>query len=340
MTFLLESPATVEGIGPQRAQALAAAKIETIAEMFGAGAPRVAKLIPAASKAQIGGWFCAAALRRVEGVTPDIAEAFVAGGVRSVGQLADAGLQTLEQAVKAAREANRLQQDISLYKLAELQRKAWRIRGLGMLAGRIFDDGGAAIAGVEVSAGGDKAVSDAAGRYAFEKLEPGTVYPSIAQPGRGRSLHALSREIRAGKLTGPVVHRLPAVPQAQSPAPLLDEIDGEVIVYTPRNHNHEVTLPLSQFKDGTLFLVRDIKDNGETRLLDLYKALQDDTILIRRATVQRSALPAGAATGTVVQLQAGALTATSYTSTDVATLKRQKWLAAHPPSTRTVISVT
>ncbi len=339
MTFLLESPATIEGIGPQRAQALAASGIETIADMFGAGAPKVATLLSGASAAQVGQWFCAGALRRVEGVTPDIAEAFVEGGVRSVGQLAEAGLSALEAAVKTARDASKLHQDLSLYQLADLQTKAWRIRGQGMLAGQVLDDAGAPIAGVSVDIGRDETTVDAKGRYAFERVNAGRVSPVLTVPGRSQPLNALPREIRAGKLTGPVRHRLGPAPA--TPLSLVrDEMDGDLFVHTARYRNRLVMLPLTDFRDGTYLLIREIKASGETRLLSLYKKRQDEVTLIQRASVQRGDLPAGAGVGAVVQLQSGRLAATSLTAAAVADLKWQKWLATHPSRSRTVITVS
>jgi Domain of unknown function (DUF4332) len=152
-SFLLSSPAVIEGIGPARADALKASGIETIAEMFAAGARRVHQMLPRTGPRQVGSWFVAAQLLRVDDMTPNLAEALVDAGIRSVPQLAEAGLRTVELAVDRALNDGKLQEKPSLYNLAGLQRDAWRVRERGMLAGRILTPDGNPIAGAEVRAG-------------------------------------------------------------------------------------------------------------------------------------------------------------------------------------------
>ena len=65
-SFLLESPEAIEGIGPERVKKLKDGRIDTIADMFAARAPRVRKLLGNVSPRQVGDWFCAATLMRVE----------------------------------------------------------------------------------------------------------------------------------------------------------------------------------------------------------------------------------------------------------------------------------
>src|SRR5258707_1128326 len=122
-SFLLKSPEILEGIGPERAQILKDSEIYTIADMFAARAPRVHTLLGNVGARQVGNWFCAAMLLRVEGITPSLAEVLVDAGIRSVSKVADAGLQTLERAIKAGVDAGKIPALPSLYKLADIQRE-------------------------------------------------------------------------------------------------------------------------------------------------------------------------------------------------------------------------
>jgi len=338
MSFLLQPPSMIEGIGPQRAQALAAEGIETIAEMFVARASRVTSILGNVSPPQVGSWFCAAMLFRVEDVTPDIAEAFVDAGVRSVPQLADAGLRTLERAIEAAQDAGKLHDNVSLYKLAELQRNAWRARDRGMLVGRVVDKDGAPLAGTNVNIGRYNMTVDTLGRYAFDSVPEGEVAARVELPGRDRVHHFLPQTIHHGKLTGPVLHTIDDPPANPLPPLTLDEFDGDLFVHTARYRNRQVTLPLDQFREGNHFLVRSIDPGGDVKLLSLYKKRLNDVTLIERAKVPAGVVPAGVEVGSVLLLEAGTLKATSLTSADVADLKYQRWQAASPTHTRNVIN--
>src|SRR5215471_4579811 len=173
--FLLKSPDVIEGIGPERVRKLKDAGIETIADMFAARAPRVLRLLGNIGPPQVGNWFCAAALMRVEGVTPDIAEVLVDQGIRTVSKLADVGLQTLENALKTGVDAGKISAAPSIYKLADIQRDAWRAGDRGMVAGRILDDQQAPISGAHVQVGSFEMDTNGAGRYAFDSIPQGQV---------------------------------------------------------------------------------------------------------------------------------------------------------------------
>jgi hypothetical protein len=339
VNFLLESPSVIEGIGPQHTKALAGAGVETIADLFAARARKVARLLPGLSHAQVGALFCAATLLRVEGVTPDLAEAFVAAGIRSVASLADAGLQTLENAARTARAANRLHEDFSLYRLSELQRNAWRTRDAGMLAGRVLDKTGQPIDGAVISIGRQKMTTDTTGRYAFDRVPAGRVDTEIQLPGRARALHLAPRQIEAARLLGPIVHTVGDPPAQPLAVVALDELDGVLIAPSAHTDSREVTLPLGEFRQGTHFLLREISGNT-ARLLSLYKKRRDDVILIDRLQVPTSELPAGAKTGDVLILDSGKLVATGLTPAAVGSAKWDTWRQTTETRTRRVLNVT
>lgn len=337
-SFLLRSPDVIEGIGLQRRRALENAGIHTIADLFAARAPRVHALLAGTSPRQVGKWFCAATLLRVDGMTPDLAEVLVEAGIRSVGKLADAPLQTVESACDDGVAAGRISAAPSLYELADLQRAAWSVRDHGMLAGRLVDDAQAPIAGAKVRLGSWTETTDAAGRYAFGALPEGVFAASIEIAGRPGPLGLARVTVRAGKLSGPVTSRIPPAPSNRPPREF-NEFDGEVIVNTARTSTHLDTLPLDTFRDGTYFLTREFRSNGSARLLSLYKRRIGTAIYIDRAVVPPADLPANTAVGDVLQYAGGRLQKTTLTTADVEQLKRDERRQAHPTTERRVLTV-
>jgi Carboxypeptidase regulatory-like domain/Domain of unknown function (DUF4332) len=339
LSFLLSSPEIIQGIGPERARLLKDAAIGAIADMFAARAPRVHKLLGDVSAREVGNWFCAATLLRVEGMTPAIAAVLVDAGLRSVSKVAEAGLQTLERAIKAGVDAGHVPSLPSLYKLADLQQEAWRARDRGMVAGQVQDNARAPIAGAKVKLGPYSTTTDDGGRYAFDGVPEGKFSTVITGAGRPGPLSVAPLTVIAGKLTGPVTHRIPpATPTTFSP-PTVDEFDGELIVNTARTSTQLDSLELDKFRDGAYFLTREIRSDGRAQLLSFYKRRIGTTIHIDRVLVAPADLPANTKVGDVLLLSSGHLQQTSLTPSDVAQLKREKWEQTHPATQRRVIKI-
>jgi hypothetical protein len=337
--FLLKSPDIIQGIGPQRTQALKDAGIHTIADLFAARAPRIHSLLTGTSARQVGKWFCAATLLRVDGMTPDFAEVLVEAGIRSVGKLADTELQTLETAFNSGVTAGRISSSPSLYEMADLQREAWRARDRGMVAGLVQDDAQVPIAGAKIKLGSHSAATDDAGRYAFSDLPEGKINSLIVISGRPNPIGLAKLTVRAGKLTGPVKNRIPQAPTSTQAPKTFDEFDGELIVNTARTSTKLDTIALDAFRDGTYFLTREIRSNGNAALLSLYKRRIETTIYIYRAVVSPADLPANTAVGDVLLFSGGHLQKTTLTTSDVSRLKREKRQQAHPATQRRVIRI-
>src|SRR3954463_11747988 len=106
--FLRASPSVIEGIGPAIETALAAVGIQSIADFLRKGPDYVHRTLPATSLQRAERWCGAALLLQIDGISPDLAEAFSAAGIENPSDLADAGLLTLERAVKAAHDGRRL----------------------------------------------------------------------------------------------------------------------------------------------------------------------------------------------------------------------------------------
>ncbi|MCK6545930.1 DUF4332 domain-containing protein [Myxococcota bacterium] len=338
MSYLLEAPETIEGIGPAREEVLRRAKITNLAELFRAGAPRVHRLIPGASAEQVGEWFCKGALMRVEGMTDDLADALVTEGIRSVHALADAELGALEAAAKKGRESGRLRAAPDLHALSALQKRAWKLAGSGMLAGRLCDRNGRGIAGARVIAGDREQHTDEAGWYAFDKLDAGRIRVRIELERRPFPLDVGEVEIRDGKLTGPLRHRCSRDP-APSRLPVVRELDGHLIANTRATDVQLLTRPLEELPEGSLVQVRTLGADGHSRLMSFFKERTGNTIIIPRARVKREELPAGAAVGDVLRWAAGRLEATTLTPKDVAELKRARWEETTKRRTARVIRI-
>ena len=105
--FFRSSPELLEGIGEARSRALEDAGITTLAEMLARGPGVVHRLLPGTSPHQVVRWFAATLLLQIDDVDPQLAEAFVDGGVFTIDRLAARGLQTLERVVAAARDTAR-----------------------------------------------------------------------------------------------------------------------------------------------------------------------------------------------------------------------------------------
>ena len=343
-SFLLSSPETIEGVGAARGAALAAAGIKTIAEFFRAGPRKVHALCPNATAREVGEWICQATLYRVKGVTPDLAEALVKAGIRSVGRLASAELADVEAAVVKARASDRPSLSLSMaptvYNLARIQQAAWKLEGSGMVVGRLLQQrGGQPIRGALVALGEQDTTTDDQGWYAFEKVAAGLARVRISIEGRPFPLELKPREVAAGKLTGPIVLHIAPAPSGRPPLPVIREIDGSLIANSKATRVQLQWKALEDLPEGTCLLVRHFGKDGLARLLSFYKEQVGRVIYVTRARAKPEELPPGAKVGDVLRRAGGRLEATSLTPADVAAQKRSKWESAAPRRARRVLKV-
>lgn len=315
-----QSPSVVEGIGEAHASTLHAAGITTLSEMLRRTPEQIERLVPRASLTQIRGWFAAAWLLRVEGVTPDIAEALVAAGITGASALANAGLQTVERAIADAVAKKTLHSAPSLYKLAALQRSADGFRSTGGVYGKATNlTTGAPLAGVVISSGDHRTETDADGYFELRSVAAGRASLTVSSDRR-RSTCAffIKTEQMIGPLTLKITERAPA--KAVTP---VREADG---AFVSPGRSKSVTLidrKLEDMPNGTYLRVREISESGSVRLLHLFKTrvgreIQGDVVIIEKAQ-----LPAGTKVGDILQYQDKALKLTKLSLRDVATQKLQ-----------------
>jgi hypothetical protein len=312
---LLQCPTLVEGIGPATKSKLNTAGVETIADLLGWQPEelgrRLSVSVPAAAK-----WLAAARLLLVEGVDKDCAEAFVEAGITSVQKLSEAGLQTLERAVKKAEEAGRMAAAPSLYRLAAMQRQAWQVRTSGMLVGRLTDTAGTAQAGVAVTVARRSTRTDEAGRFCLRLLPAGAQVLTLRF---GHRLSTVPVAIKAGRLTSSIILQVDPHPADAAPKSR-NEADGDLVWLQRQCFPSLVSCGLDDLPDSTHLQVREIGDDS-VRLLHLYRQRIGDEVISQRVTVPREQLPQGATVGTVLSLSGSTLSTTELSLRDVAAIK-------------------
>jgi hypothetical protein len=136
MSNLAEPVELIEGIGEAHGAKLRAKGADRIGDLLKHSTAWIARAT-GVGEDQAEKWVAAGWLLQVSEVEPDIAEALVQAGVRSIVDLADAGLETLEQAMQKAVAANTTNTASSVYRLAEIQRNAGRQRNTGVVFGKL-----------------------------------------------------------------------------------------------------------------------------------------------------------------------------------------------------------
>jgi hypothetical protein len=311
---LLLVPETIEGIGHVHAAALDSAAIATLGDLLRLPAWRVAVAVSHASPAAAAKWQAAAHLLQVDGVDPDVAEALVEGGVQSVGELAEAGLRTLELALERAVAARRIRSDVSLYRLAALQRAAAKLVPTGIVLARLVDaDSRGPIAGARVRCGGARTETDAEGRIVLPAVPTGVQEVQITLE-RGRYL--VSRVVVASRRVASL-KELRVRARRAAPLRELREAPGRPILFARACVLEYVETTLADLPDPTHLVVRRLDGSGEARLVHLYRRRIGRALEVERVRVPAARLPDGARVGSVLELAGGALVLTTLGVKDV-----------------------
>jgi hypothetical protein len=335
-SVFLESPAVIEGIGRRRAAALEQAGIHSVAEMLLAGPRATHRALTRVARRQVGDWFATALLLRVSEMTPNLAEALVAGEIRSVRRLSEAGLQTLERAMKRAVDDGKLAEAPSLYRLAEYQRDAAAVRDRGVVVGKVVDrTRQRPVPGVSVWGVRRETETDGRGVFAFTNVPAGPLRLAVDAPGR-RTPVPFTVRVEAGRIAAARL-RLPPRPRGR-PAPReIRESDGKLVWHGRSSLPRLVTRALSDVPDGVHLLLQSVGRAGEGRLVNLYKTRVGNVVLTERVDVAAADLPAGAAAGDVLELAGGRLTRTQLSVMDVAALKVERALGVRPKPRRRIV---
>ncbi len=334
-SVLLDSPEIMEGIGPLRSAALTQAGITTIAAMIGAGVGKVRSICPDAGESEVRRWLCAAALLRIKGMTPALADALARAQVCSSASVADAKLKDLEDAVKAAYAGSRAVKIPSIYDLAAVQQAAWKVCEKGMMAGRILTSTGAPLAQVRVDIGSQEALTNDAGWVAFDAVPVGKVKLQIYPQGRSVAMQPPPLDVSPDGLAGPVVVRIASLGKPEQFA--RREIDGYPVFITKASILRAAWREIGDLPEGDLLQVRDLDKNGVFRLLSLYKERQGTVITVFRTKAGAADLPAGTKPGDIVTVAGGRLQSTKLTVEGVSAVKREKTEALGRRTSRRVV---
>lgn len=327
-----QSPAVIEGIGDGFNEALRHAGVLTLAEMLRLTPERVERQVPSASLRQVDAWFAAARLLRVEGIEPDLAEAFVGAGIDNVNSLAGAGLQSLERAVANAVERKTLRGAPSLYKLAEIQRAASRLRSTGSLYGNVVSHStGDPVAGVELSSSRHATETADDGYFELHGIDSGYASVTIASGVRRATIHRLF--MRTDEVRGPVKFRIAEGAPVRSSAPV-SEKDGAFVSPGRGTTFRIVTRTLEEMPNDTYFRVRAIGGDAIARLLHLYRTRVGREILGDRVDIDVAQLPKGAEVGHVLHYRDGKFQWTPLTLRDIARRKLEATFGPVTLSTR------
>ncbi len=317
---LRQSPEYLEGIGRTSAAALEAKGIRTLIDMLHAGPRAVHHALPRASVKQVRHWFFAAHLLQVPGVTPDLAEMLVDNGIFTFEALAGAALQRLEKAAAAAKKARRLKARPSLYALAAVQRAAGRLRGTGVISGRVLSRRtGRPIKDAVVMSAGQKDVTDRRGAFVLARLPEGRVRLRIEAPGRfpvSATAQVHAREYHRA-ITVRLADASDDARQARAP---IAERDGKAITSARGRAVKLVVRSLAEMPDDTYLCVRRVTSTGAVRLMHLYRTSTAREIRADVVDVAASVLPPGTKPAAVLHYKDGALARTGLTRRDVAVM--------------------
>ena len=329
----LSLPVTaVEGVGPATERKLADAGVVVVADLL----TRPAQFVDSVVGKDLSSFRAAAEMLRVDGLTPDHAEAFVDAGIDGLVGLAEAGLQTLERACDAAVAANKLDVAPSLYKLAEFQREAADLRSEAAIVGLLTVAGQPVAADTRVTAGRYRTVVDSSGRFVLDGLPARQTQVWVHVAGRPIP-HGFSVKVEAGQVVGRSVDLPKAADDHDFDRVSLHERDGMICTPTRSTRWRPVWGELSELDSGVELVVSAVGKHA--RLLDLFGTRIGSSVLIRRYRPGDSDLPDGVQPGDVVEWTGSGFAASE---TSVETLRAMRLVLARqarPTTSRRVITI-
>lgn len=317
LNFLRRPPTILIGLGEGTGNVLKEAGIATIAEMLRRNPRTIHQLVARIPLKKVNGWFAAARILQVEGVEPETADALVRGGITSVEKLAEAGLQTLERALRHGRGRRRLRKKTSLYKLAAMQRDAATLKQTGVISGRVVEAAsGAPLAEVAVRAAGRRAKTDTNGAFDLTGVPAGKARLTV-QPA-DRPVVSLGILVRPGEFRRPITFKLKPPSRPVSPARVFREIDGRLVRLGKGIFGQVVVRQLSELPNKTYLKVRRVRPPGTVRLLHLYRTVVGRRVVADLVDVETARLPEGTRIGDVLAYEDGILARAGVTPRDVA----------------------
>lgn len=338
-TSFSDKASTIEGVGKKYERTLAKSGVTTLRDLLSIQPERVHALYPVLTLQSLREWRAAAWLLTLDDMTPDLAECLVAAGIMSVSQLADAGLQTLERAVKTGEEKHQIAEPPSIYKLAALQRDAGRHRTdtvvLGFLHdvadGKIIETGSARVGNRTSQVGPD-------GVFLITGVHPGPNVLVLDADGYPELRFGVMST--SGRVTGPIKFKLQKLEKTPDAKPLREHAGAEIQI-TGDSRIRRKTIGLDGLPDDTWLRYHQDYADGSVKLLHVHRTRVGRDVFTERVKLLRDEVPKDAKVGTMLHWKDAALHVSDKTRKEIALDHFKKF---SPPfeitSTRTLVPRT
>jgi hypothetical protein len=270
----------IDGIGPVMAKALGRIGVHGVFDLLRATADRLHAVVKAdASRAQAMAWRSQAALLQVAAVTPEWAAALAAAGVRTVDALAAKTPSAVAQILGTTATVPTADQ------IGEMQKDAVVLGWSGSIAGTILDHERKPIAGVTASVGAARITTDERGRFRLCRIKLATTLPLRLEHPEYKTKLVNPAPI-SSNATVIGAQRFQLEKGRPAKAPVLSELDGDLIAMPPGQPIKEQMAPVDTLKEGDILVLLEIYANGtDGRLASLFKILEDGVVIVRNVRV-------------------------------------------------------
>ncbi len=338
-TSFSDKASAIEGVGKRYERTLGKDGVTTLRDLLSIQPEQLHTFYPVLSLQSLREWRAAAWLLTLDDMTPDLAECLVAAGIMSVSQLADAGLQTLERAVKTSEEKHQIKEPPSLYQLAALQRDAGRHRTDTVVVGFLHDAAdGKIIETATARVGNRSSQVGPDGAFLITGVHPGPNVLVIAADGYPELRFRIIS--KSGRVTGPIKFKLKKLENAPEAKPL-SERDGAQIQIRGDSRIRRKMVGLDELPDDTWLRYHQDYADGYVKLLHVHRTRIGRDVFTERVKLPRDDVPKDAKVGTMLHWKDAVLHVSDKTRQEIALEHFKKF---SPPfeikSTRTIVPRT
>lgn len=321
--------AAIEGIGEAFSRRLESIGVKTVLDLFSVSPRRILDAVAdRASAKQVDHWRRSALFLRVEGVDPQVAEAFARGGIKDLNDLAGLPLADLDQILMSAMEAHLIPDRTPVGRLADIRVNAAILEHTGTCSGLVIDENNHPVSGATVRLGKLKQRTDQQGRFYFASVPLRATYPPLFITLDGLTTLLAERPTVTADSWVVRMKRYHLLPQPQVE---LSELQGDELP-------SPVGMPMvrvtdSELRDEDILRIRKIDaERNEASLASRFLGFRAGRFIVRRMKVSLEALPQGLREGDHVIVRHGKLLAFSGDRKSIqrarARLRRQKAMAA------------
>lgn len=266
-------------------------------------------------------WRRMAALLQVEGVDPQIAEALVYGGIRTVEELAWKDRATLTSIFATAAGANRLPASPTDDQILCIVRDATLINSTGFIAGVVLDEAGSSAPGATVRYGSVSATTNERGRFRLLRIPLGRLSALYIDAGDAGIFSESEPRIAVDNET--ISEQAFQCGVTATPLEDLDEFNGDTL---PPFNGPPITTDHKEDafpRDGDLLYIQRFYDDGtHAKLVSWLRAFVNGRFVVRTYKVELTNLPGESAVSDIIRSTAGELKKTRIRRTRVATYRQ------------------